>query len=184
MIGYCETDDVMGINGNRCSKCGNLVAPSRLLFPITEKNYEKDRFIAEQWQELAADMSAAFMVTLFGYGAPTTDAAAIDLLKGAWGDPAKRIVEEIEIINVLPEDELVATWQPFIYSHHYHISNDFYSSWLANHPRRTGEAYINRFIEAMLIHDNPIPRKAGFDDLWAWFDKLLEVEGEELQSTA
>jgi len=184
MVGYCETDKVMVLNGNHCGQCGNLVDPSRLLFPIAEKNYEKDAFVAEQWQELAADMRAAFMVTLFGYGAPATDAAAIDLLKGAWGDPANRTLEEIEIINILPEEELVGTWKPFIYSHHYHVRDDFYSSWLANHPRRTGEAYINLNLEAMLIYSNPIPRKASFDELWGWFDELLEVELEEPQDTA
>jgi hypothetical protein len=49
---------------------------------------------------------------------------------------------------------------------------------------RTGEAYINQFIDAMFIQNNPIPRNAGFDELWARFDRLLEVECEDPQSTA
>jgi hypothetical protein len=85
-------------------------------------------------------------------------------------------MEQIEIINVLPEDELVNTWKPFIHSHHYTVRDDFYSSWLAKHPRRTGEAYMNQFIEAKFIEDNSTPRGAGFEELWNWFDALAEVE--------
>ncbi|MGD0038776.1 MAG: hypothetical protein ABSC53_15930 [Bacteroidota bacterium] len=176
MIGHCKTDMVMGLKGNPCGMCGNELDPSRLLFPIAEKNYEKDGFIAEQWRELAGHLKNAFMLSLFGYGAPKSDAAAIELLKNAWGTPDDRFMEQIEIINVLPEDELVTTWEPFIHSHHYKVTDDFYSSWLAKHPRRTGEAYINQFVEAMFIEDNPIPRNAGFEELWDWFDKLAKVE--------
>jgi hypothetical protein len=176
MIGYCRTDMVMGLKGNNCSKCGSILDPSRLLFPVSQKNYEKDDFIVGQWRELADHLKSAYMVSLFGYGAPKSDAAAIDLLENAWGTSDERNMEEIEIINVLSEDELVTVWKPFIHSHHYSITDDFYSSWLANHPRRTGEAYLNQFIEALYIENHPVPKDAGFDELWDWFDKLVKVE--------
>ena len=182
-IGYCERDNVLGLKGNPCSKCGNLLAASRLLYPIAEKNYEKDGFIAEQWRELADHLKNAYMVSLFGYGAPKSDRAAIELLKNAWGTPDDRYMEQIEIINILPEDDLVTTWSPFIHSHHYTTTDQFYSSWMANHPRRTGEAYINQFIEAMFIEDNPIPKDAEFPELWAWIEKLAEVERGHRENT-
>lgn len=176
MIGYCRTDIVMGLKGNHCSKCGNVLDPSRLLYPVAQKNYEKDGFIAKQWQELADHLKNAYMVSLFGYGAPKSDVAAVELLKNAWGTPDERYMEEIEIINVSPESELVAAWEPFIHSHHYTTTDDFYSSWLANHPRRTGEAYINQFVDALFIENHPIPKDAAFDELWDWFDKLGKAE--------
>lgn len=178
LIGYCEENKVVGLKGSQCSKCRNLFTPTRLLYPIAEKNYEKDGFIAEQWRELGEHLKNAYMVSIFGYGAPKSDSAAIELLKNAWGITKKRSMEEIEMINLLPEDELVKTWRPLIHSHHYSTTDSFYSTWIANHPRRTGEAYINQFVEALYIEDNPIPKDADFPGLWAWIEKLVRVEQE------
>ncbi len=116
------------------------------------------------------------MVTIFGYGAPVSDARAVALLKKAWGSTDDRSMEEFEIIGVRNEEDLRDTWSPFIHSHHYRVENDFYNSWIANHPRRTGEAYSNQYIKAMFIANNPIPKDAGFEELWKWYDKLQEVE--------
>ena len=38
-IGYCENDKVMGVNGNKCTKCDIGFTPTKLLYPISEKNY-------------------------------------------------------------------------------------------------------------------------------------------------
>ena len=65
---------------------------------------------------------------------------------------------------------------PFIHTHHYEAHSNFYDSWIANHPRRTGEAYINQYIDAMFIDNNPIPKDLHFPDLWDWFERLQEVE--------
>jgi hypothetical protein len=183
MIGYCEDDKVMGINGCDCTRCGRPLAPTGLLYPITQKNYESDRFIREQWTELAHHMKEARLFTIFGYGAPKSDVAATRLLRGAWGSAAERSMEEIEIINTLPEEELAKTWSPFIHSHHYTTTDDFYSSWLANHPRRTGEAYIKQFLDCAIVENNPLPKDASFPELWEWFGRLAAVEKEVGRST-
>jgi hypothetical protein len=48
---------------------------------------------------------------------------------------------------------------------------------MANHPRRTGEAYASQFWDAQFIMENPVPRGAKtLDELIAWFEPLLEVE--------
>lgn len=118
----------------------------------------------------------AFMVSIFGYGAPTSDASAIALLKNAWGSVDERSMEEFEIIDVRDEDDLRETWSPFIHTHHYRVENSFYDSWIANHPRRTGEAYLNQFLKAQFIENNPLPKNADFEELWSWYDRLQEVE--------
>jgi hypothetical protein len=91
--------------------------------------------------------------------------------------------EQIEIIDVKDEDELDRTWRPFIHTHHRDIHTrannppaDFYDSWIANHPRRTGEAWLNQYCLNRWIEHNPVPRELGFEQLWDWFEKLTEFE--------
>ncbi|MBI3771893.1 MAG: hypothetical protein HY272_04240 [Gammaproteobacteria bacterium] len=175
-VGYCEKDKVAGINGSRCSKCGCVLAPTKLLYPIAEKNYHLNGFISLQWKKLNHHLQSAFMITIFGYGAPQSDVSAIDLMKSAWGDVNHREMEQTEIIDIRSEDDLCNTWEPFIHTHHYETHPSFYDSWIANHPRRTGEAYINQYLNAQFICNNPIPREYSFPKLWTWLDQLRQVE--------
>lgn len=175
-IGYCEHDLVLGLKGTRCKDHGVPFTPSRLLYPISEKNYHLDKFISTQWRDLAQSIQSAFMLTVFGYGAPKSDVSAVDLLKAAWGNKDARNLEQTEIIDIKPEAELHDTWEPFIHSHHYDTYTNFFDSWIAKHPRRTGEAYLNQYIDAMFLEDNLAPRSESFDELWNWFDKLHLVE--------
>jgi hypothetical protein len=175
-VGYCPAKHMMGNNGRTCHKCGADLIPTKLLYPVEEKNYDLDDFISRQWTVLENMLGIAFMVTIFGYGAPVSDVRAVSLLKKAWGSTDDRIMEQFEIIDVRKEDDLHDTWSPFIHSHHYRIENDFYNSWIANHPRRTGEAYFNQNVKAMFIANNPIPKDAGFEELWEWYDELQNVE--------
>lgn len=178
-VGGCETDKVLGVNGNRCSRCQQIFKPSKLLYPVSEKNYHQDKSIAGQWDELSLHLKEAFMITVFGYGAPKSDVSAIELLKSAWGDVHDREMEQTEIIDKRSEDDLRETWEEFIHTHHYDTFTSFYDSWLANHPRRTGEAYLNQFIKAQFIENNPIPTEKSFGELWEWFEKLQVVEIEK-----
>lgn len=174
-VGYCEKDEVTGINGNRCSKCGCILAPTKLLYPIEEKNYHLNGFISSQWKKLDHYLKSAFMITIFGYSAPQSDASAIDLMKSAWGDVNERVMEQTELIDIRSEDDLCRTWEPFIHTHHYEIHSSFYDSWIANHPRRTGEAYINQYLYARFINNNPIPREFGFNELWEWYERFKQA---------
>lgn len=180
-VAYCPDCHMMGISCATCCHCGSLMIPTELLFPISEKNYHLDYFISRQWGMLADALKHAFMVTIFGYGAPTSDSSAIELLKNAWGGPSYRSLEQFEIIDIRQEDDLRRTWSPFIHTHHYRVECNFYDSWIANHPRRTGEAYFNQFIEAKFIENNSIPRDMDLPGLWKWYSRLQEVE--DAQST-
>jgi hypothetical protein len=44
------------------------------------------------------------------------------------------------------------------------------------HPRRTGEAFMNQYIEALFIEDNPVPRDISLAQLKKWFQPLLDAE--------
>ncbi|MFA7331950.1 MAG: hypothetical protein WC326_12850 [Candidatus Delongbacteria bacterium] len=177
-VGYCRHGHSMGDIGSCCSKCGESFVPTRILYPVAEKNYQNTEFIDRQWRAIQAILNDTFMVTVFGYGAPATDASAVELLKTAWGGGDTRVMEEIEIIDIRDDNELEDLWSPFIHSHHYRVHSSFYDSWISKHPRRTGEAYIDQFIDAMFIEDNPIPRGLSFTGLWDWFQPLSDVEFE------
>ena len=173
---YCRKDNIHGTNGGRCSKCGQTYTPSQLLYPIKNKAYKSDPEIASQWSHLESALKKTLFVTIFGYGAPASDAAAIDILSRAWGNPTDWEFEHIEIIDIKDEKTLRQNWRRFIHSHHYDTDRDFYNSWIAKHPRRTVEAYFNQYIGAEFIEDHPIPKDASFPDLWEWFTPLNEAE--------
>jgi hypothetical protein len=182
-IGVCYEDNVVGGRYMKCSKCKKPFQPVQLLYPIKQKNYHEDSYLSAQWKELESHMKGAFMITMFGYGAPKSDISAIELLKSAWGKIEKREMEQTEIIDIRSEEDLHETWKPFIHSHHYDIYSSFYDSWIAKHPRRTGEAYWNQYYEAMFIDDNPIPHSLNFEDLWNWFGTLYNVEQQKSKDT-
>lgn len=184
-IGYCVTDGISGIPirgafvGKPCSQCGQPFAPSKLLFPVARKNYQDDAFTAREWKVAQQYFHDCFMLTVFGYSAPKTDVEAVGLLKEAWGDVEKRQFEQTEIISRPGSDHDAQRqiWDPFIHTHHYDIFDSFFDSWMANHPRRTGEAYWSQYLEAQFISDNPVPQgKSKLAELVAWFKPLLDVE--------
>lgn len=177
LIGYCEKDMIAGIIGEVCSKCKKPYIPTPLLYPIKKKNYTENAFIAGQWKSLKMGFKNAFMITIFGYSAPTTDTEAIKMMKEGWGDKYQRSMEQTAFITPQTEDEICETWKPLIHSHHYDKpSATFYDSRLANHPRRTGESWFNQFIEAKFFDDNPIPKDLDFPKLWEWFERFKDAE--------
>jgi len=175
-VGYCEKDKISGLAGVRCEKCGALYKRAPLLYPIEKKNYAENLFIANEWKQLERGFQNAFMITIFGYSGPKTDTEAIAAMKKAWGDKNERSMEQTTFITTENEDKIIENWDPFIHTHHYEVTNDFYDSWIANHPRRTGEAYLNQYNDAKFIDNNPIPRAMDFTDLWEWFGQFKKAE--------
>ena len=179
LAGFCETDSVSGMLGRRCSTCGRQFAPSKLLYPVEKKNYQSDPFIKREWEAVRYFLEECSMFTVFGYSAPVTDQEAVSLLKNGWGDTDQREMEQTEVIDRpgADHDALRATWQPFIHTHHYDIFDNFYDSFIANHPRRSIEAYWQQYFEAKFITNNPVPpRFLSFAEMGDWFRPLLEVE--------
>lgn len=176
LAGFCEEDRVLGLAGGRCRHCGHLFKRTPLLYPVRHKDYADDPAISAQWSLLKWGFRNAFMLTIFGYSGPKTDQEAIEAMSEAWGSTTARSMEQTAFITRQSEEEIGAAWDNFIHTHHYEVQSDFYESWIARHPRRTGEAYLSQYLDAMFIADNPIPRAAGFDELWAWFDQFRSAE--------
>jgi hypothetical protein len=177
-VGYCVKHQpaTMGMRGNRCGECGEPLVASRLLYPVAQKNYKNDPFIALSWQELERHLGQAFMLTIFGYGAPASDVEAVTLMKQAWGAVETRRFEEAEIIDIKPEGELLHTWNPFIHTHHYRTVTSFYESWTAHQPRRSVDAMFAQVIDAEFIDQNPLPLHANWTDLRQFFEPLIDDE--------
>jgi hypothetical protein len=177
-IGYCMGHKPLhvGPRGHHCRRCGKPLQDSRLLYPVSQKNYNRDPFIAKSWELLQKFLEDAFLVTVFGYSAPVTDVEAIELLKSAWGDPHLRALEEIEFIDIKEEEILYQTWKLFIHSHHYQTTKSFYDSIIGRSPRRSCEAMWMCLMDAVFIDENPIPQSANWTDLRLFYDVLLDDE--------
>jgi hypothetical protein len=176
--GYCRTDQVSGPRGGICSRCGRPFTPDKLLFPVANKDYSTDPSISAAWKSLRLVLKDALFFTIFGYGAPVSDADAIQLMADAWGPAAGRQFEEIEVIDVRPESDLRDAWDRFIHTHHYECHSSIVDSFLFNHPRRSVEAFINQFFEANWIENNPPPSGVSLDKLHEWFKPLVGAEEE------
>lgn len=174
--GFCLDHRTMGMPGSSCSQCGKPFKPSSLLFPVTVKGYNNDPFVASQWKALQAFLKGAYQLTIFGYGAPSSDVEAVSLMKVAWGKVENRELEQTEIIDIRDENELADLWNPFIHSHHYEVHSSFGKSWLAKHPRRTCEAAWQQFMECQFLADNHPPDTDDLETLRVWIEPLIKAE--------
>jgi hypothetical protein len=141
LYGICEEHKFGGLITNKCEFCDKSLKQVPLLYPIKDKDYNSDLAIRDSWEALRRYLSKAYILTIFGYSAPTSDIEAMELLSSFWGDAQKRKLKEIEIIDIKNDEELRETWRLFIHTHHYTIKKSFFNSMLAMFPRRTCEFY-------------------------------------------
>ncbi len=144
-MGYCQEHVEFGIKDATCPICKKRFPPVKLLYPVKEKNYKKDEYISKCWEAVEAILNESYMVTIFGYSAPSSDVEAVELLKKAWGNKDNRQLEEVSVIDIIDESEVLKKWDSFIYSHHYRYSNDFFDSYLGMFPRRSCETVFSTF---------------------------------------
>ena len=135
----------VGRSDSICSKCGKPFAPVPLLYPVKHKNYASDWWIKGHWDIVVHYMKNAGALTIFGYSAPKSDLEAINLLKQGWGRPEEKSIQQTEIIDLKSASEVEEIWSDFIYNGHSEVHKSFFESKLAQYPRRTVEADIERF---------------------------------------
>lgn len=182
-IATCEEDNVLGIPSRICSHCGKILKKVPLLYPIKEKNYENNPYIASSWKQLGQYLKQAYRLTIFGYSAPKSDVAAIFMLKEAWGKVDDRNLEEVEIIDIRPEDEVIESWSDFIHTHHYSVVDNIFKSALGKFPRRTCELlFDNTQKNKWMYGGRGFSDKMNFDDLRNYLKKLIvnEESGAEI----
>ena len=66
LVGVCEKDQRVGYLNNRCSICNEKFSPSKILFPIKNKDYNKDPFIESEWKSLSIYLDNSFIFSIFG----------------------------------------------------------------------------------------------------------------------
>lgn len=167
-MGFCPEHREFGMTNAICPTCGKLLPPTKLLYPVKEKDYASDPYIKGCWDATEWLIENAYMLTIFGYSAPASDKEAVELLKKAWGRLEDRSLEEVSVIDIVSEDTILETWKDFIYSHHYRYSNDFFHSYLGMFPRRTCETVFAMF-QLNVFADNT----KGFRENMSW-DELEE----------
>lgn len=177
-VGYCSEHRTAGPFGARCRHCGVLYEGVPLLYPIGNKNYATNEFIENEWDQLKRGLKSAFMITIFGYSGPRTDQEAIAAMSEAWGSKWSREMEQTAFITKMTEEAISENWDAFIHSHHFEVQENFYDSWIAYHPRRTGEAWLNQYMDAKFIAENPVPSHQDFPSLWNWYRQFSEAERE------
>ncbi len=177
-IGVCTEHEKIQIShkSRLCSKCRMPLSKSKLLYPIGRKDYNTDSFIKSSWDGVKSYLESAYMFTVFGYSAPSSDVEAVNLLSEAYGDKYKREMEQNEFIDVVDEDVLVSRWDNFIHTHHYGTHKDFYSSMIGKCSRRSADAEFGANFHCIAWEEHPIPKDASWIELDEWLKPYIEVE--------
>lgn len=181
-LGYCSEHIEFGMKELRCPICGKPYPPVSLLYPVANKDYTKDEFIRKSWEAADEAIKESFMLTIFGYSAPSSDKEAVSLLKKAWGNLEDRSLEEVSVIDIVNEDNIRNAWKDFIYTHHYKYTNNFFDSYLGRFPRRSCETVF-----ATYLLNVPSNGSMGFKEGMSWeeieaFLYELMIEEEETPS--
>ncbi len=176
LAGVCEDCKRGGLLHIPCPNCNKKFSPTKLLYPVKQKDYENNMFIRDQWNVVKQYWAQAFSVTVFGYSAPVSDAGAIKLFSDGWGDKEKRALEQIEIINTRSEDEILKSWDKFIHTHHYSIHRSFFDSTLAKFPRRSNEAFWDMHMECKFLDPHPFTQDMSWKDIMQHVDGLTKYE--------
>lgn len=175
-IGVCLANHNKGFKGDMCRNCHSPLQPTRLLYPVRQKNYKSDPFIAAEWAELENVLKMGYMLTIIGYSAPVTDVEAVDLMLRGWGTNPTFELAEVEIVDIKPPQDLHKTWERFLCRTHYSTCTDIWQTWLFRHPRRSCESFAMATLQNAPWKSNPFPKLRSLQQLHAWVAPLVAEE--------
>jgi hypothetical protein len=150
--------------------------PTRLLYPVTDKNYNDDPFIKDQWDLALNYLKNSYYVTVYGYSAPKTDVEARKLLLNAWNENLTQTLAEFDVVDIAPKADVEKSWSEFIIDTHGGILPSFDGNYLTRHPRRTCEAFAFATLQLDPWHENPFPDAQSLDELENWVRPFLAEE--------
>ena len=179
-MGRCNAcGKVQCANNEYCFDCGNgTINPSKILFPVKDKNYTDDEYISNAWNEFLSVLSSCTLLTIFGYSAPISDSKAIEAMKLAFSTNFRRL-DSIEIIDIKNKGEVYDSWNDFIKetNYHYKVIDSFWDSCFIEFPRRTVEGYVKRNIKQWWGGSNVTLKKcSSIDELQELLKPLLYNE--------
>jgi len=150
--------------------------PSPLLFPVTDKDYESDPVIRDEWNALRNALDDAYFVTIFGYSAPITDVAARKTLIDAFSSNQFREMAEVEIIDIRGREEIETAWQDFYFSHHYGIFDSFEHSQISHYFRRSCDAFAMASLQCHPVPENSPVKISTVEELRKFTVPLFREE--------
>jgi hypothetical protein len=175
-IGVCHDDKRKGFVFQTCDECAKPFTPSRLLYPVKQKNYAADAFIKNEWDTLRSFLKRAYMVTIFGYSAPTTDVEARKLMLDEWrGNPSVELAQ-IHIVDIRSPGDLEAAWGDFFVRQNYGTFDNVLDTPQFHHPRRSCDAFAMATLQQRPWPENPLPRFKDLSRLHQWMKPLLDEE--------
>ena len=175
--------DVMVDDQNRASKFAFDITeadagfvPSKLLYPVEEKDYVSDAFIKSQW-DLAEDLlNRSYLVTIIGYSAPKTDVKAKELLLNAWSNNPTRTLAEFSIIDIADRDIIEGAWADFRADTHSSIFDNFATDLVCKYPRRSCDAFAHATLQQNPWTEDPFPDSISLAEIESWVAPLIEEE--------
>ncbi len=175
-IGACVEHDKWGARKGECPECFQPLADVPLLYPIEQKDYSSNPYIQRNWHAAQILFRDAFTLTIFGYGAPTSDKDAVELLRSAWTGRTNRTFEHIEIIDIAQPSSLHNKWSTFAPTHHYRVTSTFEQSRLARWPRRSCESLVYLMKQGAPCEDFPLPTTDSLSELQAFAAEIAQHE--------
>lgn len=177
-IASCIKHKKWGKKHTACPVCNEMFSEVPLLYPIHSKDYSKNahEYIKEAWKNAKYFFSNAFTITIFGYGAPSSDVDAVELLRFAWFEGGLRNFEHIEIIDVADNNILYERWHSFAPTSHYHIKTCLSESRLLQWPRRSCESLFYPMTQGDVCESFPIPLTDNLDELHRYLKEIARYE--------
>jgi hypothetical protein len=175
-LGHCAEHKAKGYSTQVCNTCQRPLQPSPLLFPVSDKDYRSHPLVASEWQTLLSVLDHAYIVTIFGYAAPVSDAAARDILFKAWAANETRELAIVEVIDILGRRVLESRWKDFTVRHSVGALKRFNQAFQCHYPRRSCEAYAFASLQQAPWSERPLPRFRRLRHLQDWVVPLIEEE--------
>lgn len=175
-LGYCRDHRQKGYVSQNCRVCGKPFTPSPLLFPIRNKGYREHPLLAGEWDELSGHLEHTYLLTIFGYAAPTSDTAAKEILLKAWNTNETRELAQVEVIDISPRRQLHERWGDFIVRHHWGHFGRFCQTWMFRYPRRSCEAFASATLQQDPWPTRRVPPFRRLDHFQEWIRPLLDEE--------
>jgi hypothetical protein len=175
-MGLCHEHRMLGFEWQDCVKCGAHLSPTKLLFPVKEKNYTEDPFISYQWEVLQHYIEHAYRITIFGYSAPVSDVAARSLMLKVWRANQVREFSQLEVVDIKPKKELKETWVDFIVRNNYGFLKKIFDTYMFHYPRRSCDAFAGATLQQRPWKENRMLRFKSLDELQQWVAPLVEEE--------
>ncbi len=169
---------IVGRAGAVCPECAIPLEDVPLLYPVTKKDYAGNSFIAGEWDAASEAFAHGLVLTIYGYGAPTSDADAKQRLKTAWTALSRREMEHVELIDRpgMDADVLTERWRALTPTLHFQFLDDFADSHITRWPRRSSESWFYPMAEAKVCIDFPLPATDDLGELQAYCQRIAEHE--------